>query len=221
MPTTLYGEHIVRKSIRNCCSHVAEIARFHILRCCLGALSVQLFLRCRNCTISYIHHAGSTQISPDQRRPWNPISCSHAAEIARFHIFTMQVQPRSCQINPDQARSAQIKPDHCRSSQIWPDQRRSGQISLDQARSLQIRPDLARSAHHIVSKATCMKFQWKCTRYANLVVRFSQAWNPISQSISCSFLQMLFPRCRNCTISHIALLPWSPITSVVPTLQKL
>ena len=29
------------------------------------------------------------------------------------------------------------------------------------------------------------------TRYANLVVRFSQAWNPISQSISCSFLHML------------------------------
>ena len=70
-------------------------------------------------------------------------------------------------------------------------------------------------------KSYMHEIRWKCTRYADLVVRFSQAWNPISQSISCSFLQMLFPRCRNCTISHIALLPWNPISSVVPTLQKL
>ena len=96
MPTTLYGEHIVRKSIGNCCSHAAEIARFHILRCCLGTLSVvptlqklhdfaycaaalkpyQLFPRCRNCTISHI-----------VLLPWNPINCSHAVEIARFRIL--------------------------------------------------------------------------------------------------------------------------------------
>ena len=65
--------------------------------------------------------------------------------------------------------------------------------------------------------ANCMKFHRKCAS----VVRFSHVWNPTSQSISCSFLQMLFPRCRNYTISHIALLPWNPISSVVPTLQKL
>merc|ERR1712015_361698 len=78
------------------CSHAAEIAGFHILRCCLGTLSVvptlqklhdfaycaaalkpyQLFPRCRNWTISHI-----------ALLPWNPISCSHAAEISRFHIL--------------------------------------------------------------------------------------------------------------------------------------
>ena len=68
--------------------------------------SYHLFPRCRNCTISYIHHASSAQIWPDQRRPWNPISCFHAAEIARFHISTMQDQPRSAHISSDQARSS-------------------------------------------------------------------------------------------------------------------
>ena len=89
-----------------------------------------LFPRCRNCTISYIHHASSAQIWPDQRRPWNPISCSHAAEIERFHI----------------AGSAQISPHQLRSSQIILNQLRSCQISPDQPRSAQITPDHLRSA---------------------------------------------------------------------------
>ena len=132
----------------------------------------QLFPRCRNGSISYIHHAGSAQIIPDQRRPWNSISCSHAAEIARFHIFTMQVQHRygqisadlgtlsvvstlqklhdfiypPCRISPDQPTSAQIKPDHPKSTQIMPDQPRSAQISPEHSRSPQITSDQPRSA---------------------------------------------------------------------------
>ena len=58
------------------CSHAAEIAWFHILRCCLGTLSVQLFPRCRNCTISYI-----------TLLPWNPIS-SVVPTLQKLHDFT-------------------------------------------------------------------------------------------------------------------------------------
>ena len=132
----------------------------------------QLLPRCRNCTISHIHHVGSAQIRPDHRRPWNPITCFHAAEIARFHIFTMQVQHRygqisadlgtlsvvptlqklhdfiypPCRISPDQPTSAQIKPDHPKSTQIMPDQPRSAQSTPDHLRSPQISQDQPRSA---------------------------------------------------------------------------
>ena len=128
MPTTLYGEHIVRKSIGNCCSHAAEIRRFHILRA--AALEpYQLFPRCRNCTISHIALLPWNPINsvvpvlqklhefrycvaalePYQLFPrcrncmishiallsWSCNSCSHAAEIARFHILHCCLGARS------------------------------------------------------------------------------------------------------------------------------
>ena len=97
----------------------------------------QLLPRCRNCTISHIHHVGSAQIRPDHRRPWNPITCFHAAEIARFHS--------PCKFSTDMARSAQtLEPyqlfprcrnctisyiHHAGSAQISPHQLRSSQLS--------------------------------------------------------------------------------------------
>ena len=127
--------------------------RYSLLRCSLGTLSVvptlqklhdfilvhycvaslepyQLFPRCRNCTISYIHHAGSAQISPHQLRS--------------SQIILNQL--RSCQISPDQPRSAQSTPDHLRSPQISQDQPRSAQINLDHLKSPQIKSDQLRAA---------------------------------------------------------------------------
>ena len=125
-----------------CFSHAAEIARFHILRCCLGTLSVQLFPRCRNCTISHI-----------ALLPWNPIS-SVVPTLQKLHDFT-----------------------YC--------------------------------------AAAWEPYQFSCSHAAE-IARFH-----ILRCCLGTLSVQLFPRCRNCTISHIALLPWNSISSVVPTLQKL